>query len=399
MILTDDVKFIISRLEAFGYRADVVGGPVRDYLLGKIPDDYDITTAATPEETKAVFSDFKTVDTGIKHGTVTLILNGSPYEITTYRIDGEYKDARHPESVYFTTLIEEDLSRRDFTMNAIAYNPKDGITDPFGGERDINSGIIRTVGEPEKRFTEDALRILRGVRFAARLGFEIEEATAAAMHKHKELLGMVSVERIYTEWHKLLSGDFATGVLSEFSDVIRVFLPEIADAEISVLRDFSEYDYMTRLISLFYISGKSSEEYRRAMKRLKTDSRTVELGAAALDSVGVYDTFSEVGIGRLLNSVGEDAAGLTVSVERLVLNKGADTKALLEKYIAENRPYKISHLRINGNDLLGMGAVGRDIGSVLQRLLTEVIDGTLINGREELAIRACEIIKEVAATL
>ena len=185
--LPKEPLYIIEALNAKGFRADIVGGPVRDFLLGKAPDDYDVTTDATPEEVKEVFSHERVIETGIKHGTVTLVKNGANYEITTYRIDGEYKDSRHPESVSFTKRIEEDLARRDFTMNAIAYNPKDGVTDPFFGKEDIRLGIIRAVGEPELRFTEDALRILRGARFSSRLGFVVEEKTKDAMQKKKEL--------------------------------------------------------------------------------------------------------------------------------------------------------------------------------------------------------------------
>ena len=167
MRLPENVMLIIERLGARGYRADVVGGPVRDFLLGKTPSDFDLTTDALPEQIKAAFSDLRTVDTGIKHGTVSVIIGGEQYEITTYRIDGEYTDSRHPDSVTFTPDITEDLRRRDFTMNAIAYNPRAGITDPFGGREDVARGVIRAVGEPRLRFTEDALRILRGVRFRA----------------------------------------------------------------------------------------------------------------------------------------------------------------------------------------------------------------------------------------
>ena len=225
MKLPQNVEYILEKLEKNGYRADIVGGPVRDFLLGKIPDDYDITTSASPEETKLVFSDLRTVDTGIKHGTVSIILDGEQYEVTTYRIDGEYKDSRHPETVTFTRNIEEDLRRRDFTMNAIAYSPRHGITDPYGGREDTAAGIIRAVGEPRLRFTEDALRILRGVRFAATLGFEVEKDTGCAMLETRHLLKNVSVERIYVELKKMISGKYSYDVLSCFSDIILDVIP------------------------------------------------------------------------------------------------------------------------------------------------------------------------------
>ena len=181
MRLPENVNYIISRLREYGYRADVVGGPVRDFLLGKVPSDYDLTTDATPDKVKEIFNSHRTVDVGIQHGTVALILDGEQYEITTYRVDGEYSDSRHPDSVAFTVDIAEDLRRRDFTMNAIAYNPTDGITDPYGGEEDVRARLIRAVGDPVTRFTEDALRILRGARFASVLGFTVDEETASAI--------------------------------------------------------------------------------------------------------------------------------------------------------------------------------------------------------------------------
>ncbi len=393
MKLTEDVRFILNRLESAGYRADVVGGPVRDHLLGKTPEDYDITTSAAPLETKRVFEDFRTVDTGIKHGTVSLILNGSPYEITTYRIDGEYKDSRHPESVSFTALIEEDLSRRDFTMNAIAYNERDGITDPFGGREDIEQGIIRTVGDPERRFCEDALRILRGIRFASRLGFRIDEATSRAMHKERELLRRVSSERIYTEWQKLLSGDHVLPVLADYSDIIEIFLPEIAGALPKSSDAFLKAEYMTRLTALFYISGTTSEDFIKAMRRLRTDTNTAEMGSAALSSIGKYSTGTSVGIGRLLRDKGEDAARLTVRTE-VLLGMGSDSSlGLLEDYLEES-PYKLSHLRVGGNDLMLLGARGRRIGELLEELLSEVIDKKLENHREALLSRAESLLTE-----
>ena len=177
MNLPKEAEYIISRLNSFGYRADVVGGCVRDSMLGKQPSDYDITTNASPKEMKAVFSDLKTVETGIKHGTLTVIINSKTYEVTTYRVDGEYRDNRHPVSVVFTDRLSEDLSRRDFTVNAMCYSHEHGYTDLYGGREDLENKLIRAVGDPVKRFNEDALRILRALRFASTLGFSIEPET------------------------------------------------------------------------------------------------------------------------------------------------------------------------------------------------------------------------------
>ena len=207
MTLPGVVSFALSRLETFGHEAYVVGGAVRDAMLGREVHDYDVTTSASPEEIKSVFADFHTILTGEKHGTVTVVVDGMPLEITTYRVDGDYTDGRRPDSVEFTKNITEDLARRDFTVNAMAYSPLRGLCDPFGGAEDLKIGVIRAVGDPVRRFTEDSLRILRGFRFAARLGFEIEEKTLAAAKSERKRLPAVSAERIGSEILGLLSAE------------------------------------------------------------------------------------------------------------------------------------------------------------------------------------------------
>ena len=200
--LPEDVKAILHTLQEAGYEAYAVGGCIRDSLLGRRPDDWDITTSAKPQETKALFG--KTIDTGIQHGTVTVMRHGRGYEVTTYRVDGEYEDGRHPKEVTFTASLKEDLRRRDFTVNAMAYNEEDGLVDLFGGRQDLEQKIIRCVGEANERFEEDALRIMRAVRFSAQLGFSIEERTKEAIRGHAERLRQVSAERIQVELTKLV---------------------------------------------------------------------------------------------------------------------------------------------------------------------------------------------------
>ena len=200
MPLPADAEEIIHILAGKGHRADVVGGCVRDFLMGKTPHDYDMATDATPEEMKAALGDRRLIETGIRHGTLTVLLHGTPYEVTTYRVDGGYADHRHPDAVSFTKDLKEDLARRDFTVNAMAYHPTYGYTDPFGGEDDLAAHTIRAVGDPYRRFDEDALRILRALRFAATLDFETEPVTAAALRAKAPLLFAVSVERVDTEW-------------------------------------------------------------------------------------------------------------------------------------------------------------------------------------------------------
>lgn len=233
MILPENISCALDMLESAGHEAWVVGGCVRDSLMGIIPHDYDITTSALPAETEQVFAGYRLIETGLKHGTVTVLADGSPIEITTYRVDGEYRDSRRPERVTFTRNIRDDVSRRDFTMNGIAYNPRQGYFDEFGGAEDIKAGVIRCIGKPEKRFREDALRILRGLRFSASLGFEIEENTARAMHDTRELLNKISAERVFSELCGLLTGRNSHRnifrVLTEFRDIAEVIIPEFRE--------------------------------------------------------------------------------------------------------------------------------------------------------------------------
>ncbi|MBR5773515.1 MAG: HDIG domain-containing protein, partial [Clostridia bacterium] len=224
------IQYVISTLNDNGYESFIVGGCVRDYLMGKTPHDYDVTTSATPEQVKTCFNNNKVIETGIKHGTVTVLVDGESVEITTYRIDGEYKDNRHPELVTFSKTIDEDLRRRDFTVNAIAYNPEKGFVDLFNGIQDIKNGVISCVGNPDERFNEDGLRILRALRFTSVLDFEISKETSDSIHRNKMLILNVSPERIWTEFKKLLCGKNVRRVLLEYSDVIGVFIPEILDS-------------------------------------------------------------------------------------------------------------------------------------------------------------------------
>ena len=228
-LLPAPVLCALSMLEAGGFSAYVVGGCVRDWVLGIPPHDFDICTAATPKEMKEIFKGERTIETGIRHGTLTVLMDNEPLEITTFRLDGDYLDGRHPSSVSFTRKVEEDLSRRDFTINAMAYSPKDGLIDPFGGQKDCQDGIIRCVGEPERRFQEDALRILRALRFSARLDFPIEPETAKAIFQLKENLEKISKERIAVELTGLLMGKKAGEILDRFWDVIIFVLPSLGE--------------------------------------------------------------------------------------------------------------------------------------------------------------------------
>ena len=227
MELPAQVYLALSLLKGNGYESYIVGGCVRDSILGKTPNDYDITTNALPHQVKEVFENYKIIETGLKHGTVTVLIEGMPLEITTYRIDGVYKDHRRPENVTFTNSLQSDLSRRDFTINAMAYSPENGLADFFGGKKDLRNSIIACVGDAEHRFDEDGLRILRALRFASVMDFNIEEETSKAIFLKKELLKNIAYERISAEFSKLICGPGAEHIFREYVEVLGVFLPEL----------------------------------------------------------------------------------------------------------------------------------------------------------------------------
>ncbi|MBO7195930.1 MAG: CCA tRNA nucleotidyltransferase [Clostridia bacterium] len=393
-VLPEQVEYIISRLEKCGYRADIVGGSVRDLLLGKTPYDYDITTSATPDQTKAVFSDLRTIDTGIKHGTVSVILDGETYEITTYRVDGEYKDSRHPEEVFFTQRIEEDLARRDFTVNAIAYSPSHGITDPFGGRQDIADKVIRAVGDPYLRFDEDALRILRGVRFSATLGFEIEQSTSDAIRDKRHLLTNVSAERVYVELKKMLSGDYAYDVVYKYSDIITLIVPPLTKIVLPDRTRFEKADLYPRLLSLFALSHDDpSSAFDTACQSLRTERHIRKFGKEVLSCIGKYDMQSDISLTHALRELSVHWAITLVKLEVLL---GADESAV-ERIVDINNNgacYGIDQLDINGNDIVSLGMTGRAVGEMLNQLLCAVIDRKCKNSRNALLAYAQRIINK-----
>ena len=387
--LPRDVEYIISSLEAAGYRADIVGGSVRDFLLGKTPGDYDITTSALPDEVKAVFSTERTIDTGIKHGTVTLILDSVPYEITTYRFDGEYDDSRHPSSVSFTRRIEDDLMRRDFTVNAMAYSTRHGLTDLYGGRGDIAARLIRAVGDADTRFGEDALRILRALRFAATLGFDIEKDTADAVIRNAYRLSKVSAERIYIEWRKLLCGEHSYRIIRDFSAVVGEIIPELSSLKLPDESRFERATYLSRMLSLFALSCEdSASSFESAMRRLRVDNATRIMGTTVLSSLGKFDLKTDKGIVYALKEIGELAVRELIELEILLGYDARSASERLDAILPAGVPYRISDLKINGNDLLAIGAQGREIGDILNLLLDEVIEGRIQNEPDALTAAA-----------
>ncbi len=432
MKLTKGVKQIIEKLNSFGFEAYAVGGAVRDYFLRSSYSDVDVTTSATPEEMYTVFNDYKIYPTGLKHGTVTINSLGEMIEVTTFRSEEGYSDNRRPDKVTFVKNLSEDLKRRDFTVNAMAYSDETGLIDLFDGIGDINKKIIRAVGNPEERFNEDALRILRALRFASKLDFEIEEETKKDIFKTKDLLKKVSKERIYSELIKILMGDGVERVLLEYKEVIFTILPKLKESDnFNQKNKYHVYDVYThivksiaeceknknaRLALLFHDickpdcfsvgedgvghfyghQKKSAEKAEEILKDLKVDNCTIK---RIYDLVFLHDIKTELSrpdVKRFLNKyefdllkelcmvkMGDALAHNRIYIENRVLS----IEKLLEtaKDIIEKKEcYTLKDLKINGSDLKKLGFSGEKIGEKLNRLLNKVIDGKLENDREVL---------------
>ncbi len=425
------VREITEKLEKNGFEAFCVGGCVRDCIMGLTPSDWDIATSALPDDTERIFADCHLITSGKKHGTVAVIINKTPYEITTYRVDGEYGDNRHPLSVSFTKNIENDLSRRDFTVNAIAYNERTETVDPFGGTEDIYNGIIKTVGDADARFKEDGLRIMRALRFSATLGFNIEKNTAEAIHRNKDLLKNISAERISAELVKLLCGKNAFAVLMEYPDVLSVFIPEIVAAV--GFRQYGEKhaydvwehtchtvdtipaDRTLRLTMLLHDLGKvpthalnekgdstfknhaaiGGEIAKEILTRLKFDKKTVNRVSFLVSNHDFEPPETKIELKRHLSmKTPED-------IRTLLTIKKSDRGALSEKYrdisegtrrclewlgeIEENGECcTVKDLAVNGTDLLQAGVKSNEIGTALNTLLEAVITEKVKNRKDDL---------------
>ena len=303
--LPEGVCFVLDRLETCGFRADIVGGCVRDRMRGVEAHDYDITTDATPEQMQAVFHDMRTIETGIRHGTLTVLYKNEPYEITTYRTEGTYTDHRHPDGVSFSRQLSDDLCRRDFTVNAMCYHPVRGVTDLYGGQDDLRRRLLRCVGDPERRLEEDALRILRALRFSSVLDFSIEEATARAIHEKKQLLHAVSAERIYIELKKLLMGVRVTDVLMQYRDVLDEIVPTLRDLPLSLSALPMLPTVELRFCALFAAAPDAEERFLAACDRLRTDRALRRTGEQLLPLVK-SPTGDRRDLLRCLFSLGEE---------------------------------------------------------------------------------------------
>ena len=386
LVIPPFVQSILDQLNAAGHEAYIVGGCVRDALLHRTPKDWDVCTSAMPEETMAAFPKEKTIPTGLKHGTVTIMSSGNPVEVTTYRIDGEYEDSRHPKQVEFTRSLKEDLARRDFTINAMAYHPSEGVIDIYGGREDLRAGIIRCVGEPDKRFTEDALRIMRGLRFAATMGFVLEKHTADAMKNHKDLLTKVSKERIQVELSKLLVQEKAGQILMDFAEIFAVAAKGIVIPATPETISSLPKNLPTRLAEIFPVDTAS------CLRELKYDNETIKTAAALAKLRGVEPPlFSDIEMKQFLAAHGEKIARLHYArVSEAAL-------AILENLLAEKPCYRIKDLDISGADLMEIGLqAGPKLGAMLEYLLEQVIAEKIENQRPALLAAAKAQLEQAA---
>lgn len=435
---------ILNRLTAAGFQAYAVGGCVRDSLLGTVPGDWDICTSALPEETEACFSDLRVVETGLKHGTVTVIFQGVPYEITTFRSDGNYLDHRRPQQVNFVRTLKEDLLRRDFTINAMAVGLDEEIQDPFGGRRDLTDGIIRCVGDPDTRFTEDALRILRGLRFASRLGFSIAPETAAAMDRNKNLLSYVSGERIYKELTGILIGTYAQSVLEQYGGVLAAVLPEIQPSMgflqrnpfhnrdvwqhtlealgksrpdpivrwALLLHDLGKPDCFTlddRGIGHFYGHPQRSMELaEQILDRFHGDKKTRDTICLLVRDHDREAPATIKNARRWIARYGRDNVRLLLEVKRCDCLAHVDTPKTRARYnnlmemtrlirecLETERCFSVRDLPVKGGDVMALGVpAGPQVGRILEGLLDDVLDGACPPEREALLERLKQLINE-----
>ncbi len=393
-VLPGAVEFILTRLNERGYEAYVVGGCVRDHLMGRVPSDYDVTTNAKPHEMQAVFGDCRVVETGLKHGTLTVVLNEMNIEVTTYRVDGVYDDGRHPNDVTFTASLTEDLCRRDFTVNAIAYSPRDGFADPFDGRRDILRRRIACVGDPVKRFSEDALRILRAIRFSSTLDFAIDPATADAVEEMHGNLAVISRERIYQEMTKLLCGMAVERVMGQFPRVIAFALdeagedlaaPDVAEAACRVAA--CPCDPELRYAVLFCRGDDGVALAKRIYASLKPSKQSFR-DVLSLTEHPLADTGDEYTLKKLMGRYGEDFPRRLIALRHAVgLMDEASRDRETEAYgnLRETNPcVTVGQLRVDGTDAVSAGLQGTEIGRTLAALLDEVMRGETANEREVL---------------
>jgi tRNA nucleotidyltransferase (CCA-adding enzyme) len=389
--MPENVEEIINKLYDNGFEAFIVGGCVRDSIIGLKPNDYDITTSAKPHEIMSVFKSERIIETGIEHGTVTLIKNGFEYEITTYRIDGEYNDNRHPDYVEFTSDITKDLQRRDFTINAMAYNHKIGIVDKFEGITDICKKIIKTVGKADERFNEDGLRIIRAVRFSSKLNFNIEDKTLKSIYDNINLIKNVSVERIQDELNKILLSDNPEKIYilcdAGIFDILGINNVKIDKNELMDLKK-SKKDLIIRLTILIYIMGDIIES-KEILNILKYSNKIKNQCNIILENLNDKIIADKVFIKMYLNKIGKENLTYLIDLKKLLkkeftdgdYNKIYDLISEIEK---NKECYSLKTLALDGNDLKALGYIGKDIGEKLDYLLKYVIENSKNNNKIDL---------------
>ena len=393
--IPDFADRIITRLEANGFEAFAVGGCVRDSICKKIPKDWDVCTSAKPEQIKEIFkADFTVIPTGEKHGTITVLSNHHPIEVTTFRYDGSYSDGRHPQKVQFVSHISEDLARRDFTVNAMAYNSRCGIVDLFGGMEDIKNKIIRCVGNPKERFEEDALRIMRALRFSAVCNFDIEKETSLAIHNGKELLRKISAERIYAELKKLLLADSPSTLLIDYKDVFDVILPKTFSENVFSEKNCYLADKMPKDISMrlgVILGNISADAVMDSLETLKAERETIRRTCMFIKNSKINAPVCKTEAKYMLKSFGKtDTIDILKynSVWNSSVNSGEDyfkgALVFIEEIEKNNECYSLKSLDISGSDLLSLGIKGQKIGIVLNSLLDAVIDNSVKNHKPEL---------------
>lgn len=385
--LPKSVELILSKLNSCGYEAYIVGGCVRDSIIGTTPHDWDICTSALPEQVIEVFEGYKIIPTGLKHGTVTIIIDNSQYEVTTYRIDGKYEDNRHPKEVSFTSDLKEDLSRRDFTINAMAYSPSVGLVDFFGGKSDIRNKIIKCVGKPDDRFNEDALRMLRAIRFSITLGYSIESKTLQSIYKNKNLLKNISAERINTETTKALSHGYSV-ILGK---ILQVVVPELTDRMVSnamIMIGIFDTSLNVRIALLFNFDEDKQKEI---LQRLKFDNKTIKSVCGIRKwtyNIRAYsgdELVPQIIMKRVLNYNDTIADDVISALRCTSYLDGTTAYYLFSDSMSECLPgcrsecYKISQLKVNGDDMKTIGYSGKEIGEVLNFLLSAVIEERTTN--------------------
>lgn len=379
------VQFALDRLSSAGYEAFAVGGCVRDSYLGLLPHDWDVTTSALPEQTKQVFSDCKTLDIGAKHGTIALVLSEEILEITTYRLDGDYKDHRHPNQVSFTSQLKEDLSRRDFTMNAMAYAPQVGLVDVFDGRGDLDRKLVRCVGNPDVRFTEDALRMLRALRFGATLGFALETETAASIRRNCHLIEAVSSERIQSELRKLIMGTHAGQVLDAFPEVLQCIFPNYMEPDqLKGALTQAEPNESVRFALLLRSTPAPLECLRE--RRFPSGLQKEVAGLCATQEVVLNP--DRISVRKALSTYGPNTLRQMIQFRAAQGQSMDAVVSMLKQVEADGDCVHLQDLKLSGKDLEKLGYVGPQIKRELETLLKGVMEEAITNEQDLLLQQA-----------